>query len=115
MGDIEKMQPRPFKRNFFRTFDHLSTIPLGKNLDAASRRSRLMSFKGMGKSIQMIRAPTQNADAPAHHSDEFPAGYSLTGCSPALPVSALPAGLDHAPGIAQLRAIFNGETMKGLL
>jgi hypothetical protein len=28
----------------------------------------------------------------AHRNDEFPAGYSSAGCSPALPASALPAG-----------------------
>jgi hypothetical protein len=31
--------------------------------------------------------------APAHRRDEFPAGYSLAGCSPAEPASALPAKL----------------------
>src|SRR5437762_12578825 len=30
--------------------------------------------------------------APAHRLDEFPAGYSLAGCSPAGPASASPAG-----------------------
>src|SRR5208282_5122492 len=30
--------------------------------------------------------------APAHRWDEFPAGYSLAGCSPAEPASASPAG-----------------------
>src|SRR5260370_8562923 len=29
--------------------------------------------------------------APAHRWDEFPAGYSLAGCSPAEPASASPA------------------------
>ena len=28
----------------------------------------------------------------AHRNDEFPAGYSLAGCSPAEPASASPAG-----------------------
>jgi putative transposase len=32
------------------------------------------------------------AAAPTHRLDEFPAGYSLAGCSPALPASASPAG-----------------------
>src|SRR5437867_9938513 len=109
MGDLQKMQPRPFKRNFSRTLYALSPIPSEKNMDAASRRNFLMSFKGMGKSIQMIRAPTHETDAPAHHSDEFPAGYSLGGCSPALPASASPAGVDYASGVAQLRGIFNNE------
>ena len=72
-------------------------------MDAAARRLFLMSFKGMGKSIQTIEAPTNNAGAPAHRLDEFPAGYSLTGCSPALPVSASPAGLDATAGLAQVR------------
>lgn len=87
-------------------------MPRENKKEAASRRLLLMSFKGIGKSIQMIRAPTKRR-RPAHHSDEFPAGYSLTGCSPALPVSASPAGIDYASGIAQLRgtSIFNGETM----
>src|SRR5262249_16064870 len=73
--------------------------------DAASRRLLLMSFKGMGKSIQMIRGADHNADAPAHHSDEFPAGYSLTGCSPALPVSASPAAVEYRSDLAQIRGI----------
>ena len=30
--------------------------------------------------------------APAHRSDESPAGYSSAGCSPAAPASASPAG-----------------------
>ena len=50
-----------------------------------------MSFKGMRKSIRTMEAPTKTAGASAHLSDEFPAGYSLTGCSPALPASASPA------------------------
>jgi len=32
----------------------------------------------------------------AHRYDEFPAGYSLTGCAPAEPVSASPAGAHGA-------------------
>src|SRR5881409_3803448 len=74
-------------------------------MDAASRQLLFMSFKGIGKSIRMVRAPTQNADAPAHHSDQFPAGYSLTRCSPAALVSASPAGLDYAAALAQLRGL----------
>ena len=34
--------------------------------------------------------------APAHRLDEFPAGYSLAGCSPAEPASASPAGHQYA-------------------
>jgi hypothetical protein len=34
-----------------------------------------------------------NAASPATHRNEYPAGYSLAGCSPAEPASASPAGL----------------------
>src|SRR5437763_3391125 len=30
--------------------------------------------------------------APSHRLDEFPAGYSLAGCAPAVPTSASPTG-----------------------
>jgi hypothetical protein len=36
------------------------------------------------------------AAAPTHRLDEFPAGYSLAVCSPALPASASPAGNQYA-------------------
>ena len=36
------------------------------------------------------------ANASAHRLDEFPAGYSSAGCSPALPASASPAGHQYA-------------------
>jgi hypothetical protein len=63
-----------------------------------------MSFKGMGKSIQTMEAPIpQDRRLCAHRLDEFPVGYSLTGCSPALPVSASPTGVDDAAGLAQVR------------
>jgi hypothetical protein len=70
-----------------------------------------MSFKGMRKSIRTMEAPTPNADAPTHLSDEFPAGYSLTRCSPAALVAASPAGLDYAAALAQLR-VLGGKTTK---
>jgi hypothetical protein len=63
----------------------------------------------MRKSIRTIEAPTHKADASAHLSDEFPAGYSLMRCSPAVLVSALPAGVDYASGLIQVRGIFNNE------
>jgi len=65
-----------------------------------------MSFKGMRKSIRTMKAPTHKADASARLSDEFPAGYSSTRCSPAVLVSASPAGVDDASGLFQLRGIF---------
>jgi len=52
-----------------------------------------------------MEAPTPKADAPTHLSDEFPAGYSLTRCSPAELVSASPAGVEYASGITQLRGL----------
>ena len=36
------------------------------------------------------------ANTPAHRLDEFPAGYSLAGCSPAWPASASPTGTEYA-------------------
>ena len=74
--------------------------PLPIYKDAAARRLLLMSFEGMGKSIRTMEAATHKAAARAHLSDEFPAGYSLTGCSPAVPGSASPTGaslLQHLP------------------
>ena len=72
--------------------------------DAATRRLQLMSFEGMGKSIRTMEAATpQGRRLGAHLSDEFPAGYSLTRCSPAELVSASPAGVDDASGSVQLR------------
>jgi hypothetical protein len=56
-----------------------------------------------------MKAPTHKADASARLSDEFPAGYSSTRCSPAVLVSASPAGVDDASGLFQLRGIFNNE------
>ena len=56
MGDYRKMQPRPFKRNFFRFFRE-------KESDAASRRLYLVSFGGMGKSIRNDGAPIRLTDA----------------------------------------------------
>ena len=48
------------------------------------------------------------ADAPVARLDEFPAGYSLPGCSSALPASALPAGvtmLSAQPNSGHLRSV----------
>src|SRR5688572_1760679 len=60
----------------------------------------------MRKSFQTIgRRP--KADAPAPRLDEFPTGYSLTGCSPALPASALPAGVDITSEPCQVRGCFS--------
>jgi hypothetical protein len=57
-----------------------------------------MSFSGMRKSIHPMMfqkweaAEPQAAPVPpSHRLDEFPAGYSSAGCSPAEPASAFPA------------------------
>jgi len=57
----------------------------------------------------MNRAPIPNTDAPAHLSDEFPAGYSLTSCSPAELVSASPAGVEYDSSLGQLWGIVNNQ------
>src|SRR5581483_4678962 len=36
------------------------------------------------------------ASAPTHRLDEFPAGYSLAGCAPALPAAASPTASEYA-------------------
>ena len=36
------------------------------------------------------------ASVPAHRLDEFPAGYSLPGCAPALPASVSPTASEYA-------------------
>src|SRR2546422_507593 len=86
--------------------------PRSENKDAASRRLLLMSFKRHEEIYPNDRGADHKVDAPAHRSDEFPAGYSLTGCSP-LPASASPAGVEYASGLAQLRGcLFTKETEK---
>src|SRR5579875_2910599 len=54
-----------------------------------------MSFLGIGKSIHPMRPPAPPASSP-HRLDEFPAGYSLAGCAPALPASASPTASEYA-------------------
>jgi len=54
-------------------------------------------------------APANTADVPAHLSDEFPAGYSLTRCSPAELASASPAGVDDVSAQVQVRGFFNNN------
>jgi hypothetical protein len=55
----------------------------------------LMSFKRHSEIYPNNRGADETADAPAHRLDEFPAVYSLTGCSPAAPASASPAGVEY--------------------
>jgi hypothetical protein len=68
-----------------------------------------MSFERHGEIYPNDKGADPKADAPAHHSDEFPAGYSLTGCSPALPISASPAGVEYAFRSAQLRGFLTTQ------
>jgi hypothetical protein len=55
-----------------------------------------MSFKGIRKSIQKGESADPKTGAPSHLLDEFPADYSLAGCSPAEPASASPAEANYA-------------------
>ena len=41
--------------------------------------------------VKLWKGEQPKRRSPIHRLDEFPAGYSLAGCSPALPASALPA------------------------
>ena len=50
-----------------------------------------MSFLRHGEIYPPMRARSLPTAPPTHRLDEFPAGYSLAGCSPAEPASASPA------------------------
>jgi hypothetical protein len=69
----------------------------------------------MRKSIQNTRGIDPKADASAHRLDEFPTGYSLTGCSPALPGSASPAVAEDASQRGLLRGYLNFKHASGQL
>ena len=51
-------------------------------------------YRPMISSGTRLGQPWQDCPKP-HRYDEFPAGYSLAGCAPALPASASPAGAHH--------------------
>ena len=51
-----------------------------------------MSFFRHGEIYHYDEGATPQDHALAHRNDEFPAGYSSAGCSPAEPASASPAG-----------------------
>ena len=55
-----------------------------------------MSFKRHGEIYPIDGSVDPNTGAPAHRSDEFPAGYSLAGRSPAEPASASPTAAEYA-------------------
>jgi hypothetical protein len=50
-----------------------------------------MSFFRHGEIYHYDEGATPQDHALAHRNDEFPAGYSSAGCSPAVPASASPA------------------------
>ncbi len=59
----------------------------------------MMSFERHRKSIfRWIRRGPVGDRVGVHRLDEFPAGYSLAGCAPALPASASPTGFQYAIG-----------------
>lgn len=84
MATIEKMQPRPFKRKFLTPFAAPNTLCKQNTSVAASRRYSLNEFKKAWEIYPNDRGTDRKVDAPTHHSNEFPAGYSLAGCSPAI-------------------------------
>ena len=55
-----------------------------------------MSFPRHPEIYPPMEAQTNAVGAPAHRLDEFPTGYSLTGCSPAWPASASPVEQQYA-------------------
>ena len=60
--------------------------------EAAVRRYFLMSFlEALGNLSTKERTPILKTGAPSFIVNEFPAGYSLAGCSPAEPAYASPA------------------------
>src|SRR5229473_2916715 len=75
MGDLEKMQPRPFKRNF-------PTLQW-KNNGCRFAATLLDEFKKAWGNLSKPMGRRSEDRRPAHCLAEFPAGYSLTGCSPA--------------------------------
>jgi len=83
MDPLEKMQPRLFKQRFFASFD-TPEIPRRQNTAvAAARPHSLNEFKKAWEIYPNDAGADRKTDAPAHHSDEFPSGYSLAGRSPA--------------------------------
>ena len=64
--------------------------------EAAARQLSCMSFPRHQEIFPSDGGASPAANAPAHRLDEFPAGYSLAGCSPAVPASASPAGHQYA-------------------
>ena len=55
-----------------------------------------MSFLRHGEIYHFDEGAIPADHALAHRNDEFPAGYSLAGCTPAEPASASPAGAHFA-------------------
>ena len=86
----------------------------------------LMSFKRHGEIYPSDGSADPKTGAPAHRSDEFPAGYSSAGRSPAEPACASPAVAQYAAtlwrrSIAFLRSAYSltknigsGSTLENL-
>src|SRR6185437_12395091 len=65
-----------------------------------------MSFFRHPEIFPSDRGATLSGCALAHRLDEFPAGYSSAGCSPAEPASASPTGHDFAVRVLRRTMIF---------
>ena len=81
------LPPATFEANF------IAQHQTQQDLQPLSRHdTSLMSFLRHRESYPSDGGVSIEADASANRSDEFPAGYSLAGCSPAEPASASPTG-----------------------
>jgi hypothetical protein len=72
-----------------------ANLVVGRNEVAASRQLSVWVFKASGNLPSDGNASGKTA-VPTHRLDEFPAGYSLEGCAPAVPASASPTDSDYA-------------------
>lgn len=63
MGDVEKMQPRPFKRNFFEVGDHTRSLRCGKpsRIEPAARRSVRASLRVLDRFPRCGSVPVMGA------------------------------------------------------
>jgi len=77
-----------------------------QNKETATRRLSLMSFPRHPE-IYPSDEDASIAGALAHRLDEFPVGYSLAGCAPALPASASPTASKYAVSSSCRSMIFH--------
>src|SRR5207249_12092698 len=90
----QKLQPWPFKR----TLSNLA----GENFGCRFAAHYLMSFEGMGKSIQTNGAPIRRP-TPSSPLVKFQAANPWTGSFQEEPFSIQPAGINHNVELAKLR------------